>query len=232
MFDKNFRSQAEQQLRPIGANINRPGLSADHLTAPRRACSPWARAVAIANGALDLAILLLFLTSVPDVLDGAVAKASGTASPRGAFFDSVADRFTDALLFGGVAWYLATDPARTHRRAAPRRPRLLHAHQLRAGQGRVARLRRPGRDHGAGRAPARPGLRPPVRLAPRAGALADARAHRGHRRAAVRVASGGRRARRSRPPCPASVRWRARRAARTTERVKVRRERWAQRSRR
>ena len=47
------------------------------------------------------------------MLDGAVAKASGTASPRGAFFDSVADRFTDALLLGGVAWYLAsTQPGR------------------------------------------------------------------------------------------------------------------------
>ncbi|MEY2448658.1 MAG: CDP-diacylglycerol---glycerol-3-phosphate 3-phosphatidyltransferase, partial [Acidimicrobiaceae bacterium] len=62
--------------------------------------------VAIANGALRAGFLLLALTAVPDVLDGAVAKASGTASPRGAFFDSVADRVTDALLLGGVAWYL------------------------------------------------------------------------------------------------------------------------------
>ncbi len=59
-------------------------------------------------GALRLGLLLLVLTALPDVLDGAVAKASGTASPRGAFFDSVADRFTDALLFMGVAWHLAT----------------------------------------------------------------------------------------------------------------------------
>ncbi len=50
----------------------------------------------------------MILAAVPDLLDGAVAKASGTASRRGAFFDSVADRVTDALLFGGVAWYLAT----------------------------------------------------------------------------------------------------------------------------
>ena len=39
-------------------------------------------------------------------------SASGTASPRGAFFDSTIDRFTDALLFGGVAWHfsVAEDP--------------------------------------------------------------------------------------------------------------------------
>jgi CDP-diacylglycerol--glycerol-3-phosphate 3-phosphatidyltransferase len=58
-------------------------------------------------GHLHLGLLFLVLTGVPDILDGAVAKASGTASPRGAFFDSVADRVSDALLFGGVAWYFA-----------------------------------------------------------------------------------------------------------------------------
>ena len=32
MFDGRFRSQAEQHLRPIGANIQRTGVRADHLT--------------------------------------------------------------------------------------------------------------------------------------------------------------------------------------------------------
>ena len=40
-----------------------------------------------------------------DTLDGHVAKAAGTASARGAFFDSVADRVADSLIFGGLAWY-------------------------------------------------------------------------------------------------------------------------------
>jgi CDP-diacylglycerol--glycerol-3-phosphate 3-phosphatidyltransferase len=112
MFDKNLRVHVEKRLRPVGANIDKAGLSADHLTV-LGVVMALAASVAIANGALDLAVLLLALTAVPDVLDGAVAKASGTASPRGAFFDSVADRFTDALLFGGVAWYLATiEPGR------------------------------------------------------------------------------------------------------------------------
>src|SRR5688572_13317501 len=67
-----------------------------------------AAAVAIGNGALRGGLLLLVASAVPDLLDGAVAKASNTASSRGAFFDSVADRVTDALLLGGVAWYLAS----------------------------------------------------------------------------------------------------------------------------
>ena len=37
-----------------------------------------------------------------------MAKASGTTSVRGAFFDSVTDRVADALILGGVAWYLVS----------------------------------------------------------------------------------------------------------------------------
>ncbi len=107
MFDGHFRATAEQKLRPIGLRIRRTGISADHLTGfgVLMAC---ASAVAIGAGALRAGLVLLVLAAVPDVLDGAVAKASGTASPRGAFFDSVSDRVADAVLLGGVAWFLAT----------------------------------------------------------------------------------------------------------------------------
>lgn len=107
MFDGRFRAEAERTLKPVGQSLKRTGITADHLTL-LGICMSLAAAVAIGNGALRLGLLLLVLTALPDLLDGAVAKASGTASTRGAFFDSVADRFTDALLFGGVAWYLAT----------------------------------------------------------------------------------------------------------------------------
>lgn len=112
MFDGRFRAEAERTLKPVGAQIKRTGIRADHLTLLGIAMAA-AAAIAIASGALRAGLVLLILTALPDVLDGAVAKASGTASPRGAFFDSVADRFTDALLLIGVAWYLAdTQPGR------------------------------------------------------------------------------------------------------------------------
>jgi CDP-diacylglycerol--glycerol-3-phosphate 3-phosphatidyltransferase len=106
VFDKQFRSTVEERLQPVGSVLGRIGLTADHLTGIG-VIMAVAAAVAIGGGALRGGLLLLALTALPDVLDGAVAKASGTASPRGAFFDSVADRLTDALLLGGVAWYLA-----------------------------------------------------------------------------------------------------------------------------
>jgi CDP-diacylglycerol--glycerol-3-phosphate 3-phosphatidyltransferase len=112
MFDGRWRSTFEKGLRPIGASIRRTGITANHLTVTGLAMAV-AAAVAIANGSLRAGLLLLVLTAVPDVLDGAVAKASGTASPRGAFFDSVVDRVSDALLLGGIAWYLdSTQPGR------------------------------------------------------------------------------------------------------------------------
>src|SRR6266508_1891547 len=108
MFDKRLRGRVEKRLRPVASNLRRTGITADHLTLLGIVMAAGA-AVAIGSGALRGGLLLLILAAVPDVLDGAVAKAAGTASPRGAFFDSVADRFTDALLLGGVAWYLATE---------------------------------------------------------------------------------------------------------------------------
>lgn len=106
MLDGRWRTNIEKALKPVGANLLRMGLTADRITAVGVAMSA-AAAVAIATGHLSLGLLLLILTGLPDALDGAVAKAAGTSGPRGAFFDSVADRFSDTMLLGGVAWYLA-----------------------------------------------------------------------------------------------------------------------------
>jgi CDP-diacylglycerol--glycerol-3-phosphate 3-phosphatidyltransferase len=108
MLDGRWRTSFEKGLRPVGVSLRRTGITADHLTALGALMSVGA-AVAIGLGYLPLGFALVLLTAVPDVLDGAVAKASGTASPRGAFFDSVMDRVSDAFLLGGAAWYLARE---------------------------------------------------------------------------------------------------------------------------
>ena len=85
-------------------------MTADQFTALGLAMA-GVTAFAIGSGRLRLGFVLLIASAVPDLLDGAVAKASGTASKRGAFFDSVADRVTDSLVLGGIAWHLAaTEP--------------------------------------------------------------------------------------------------------------------------
>lgn len=110
MFDGRFRSRVDKGVGPIGTALGRTRLSPDHLTALGLLMAVPA-AVAIGTGRIGLGLILLIVSAVPDLLDGALAKASGKASTRGAFFDSVADRVTDGLILGGVAWYLQT----THR---------------------------------------------------------------------------------------------------------------------
>ncbi len=110
MFDGHWRQAVDRRTAPVGAALQRHGVTADVLTATGL-LSAIATALTVASGHLHIAIALLALTGLHDLLDGPVAKAAGTASARGAFFDSVVDRLSDALIMGGVAWYLVS----THR---------------------------------------------------------------------------------------------------------------------
>jgi CDP-diacylglycerol--glycerol-3-phosphate 3-phosphatidyltransferase len=91
----------------IGHRLVRLGISADHVTVAGVVLSA-VNAVVIGRGYLYVACALLIVGGLMDTLDGVVAKAAGTSSPRGAFFDSVADRVSDSFLLGGLAYYLAT----------------------------------------------------------------------------------------------------------------------------
>lgn len=106
MLDVRWRAKVERALEPVGRGLVRAGITADWLTVVGLGFSVLA-AVLIANGYLVWGAVGLVATGVPDILDGTVARHSGRAGPRGAFFDSVADRVSDALLLGGVAWYLS-----------------------------------------------------------------------------------------------------------------------------
>ena len=108
MFDGHLRAPVEKAVKPIGDRLRRTRLTPDHLTVVGLVVAV-AAAVSIALGWLALGLLLVIMAAPPDLLDGALAKASNTSSQRGAFFDSVVDRVTDSLLFGGVAWYFASN---------------------------------------------------------------------------------------------------------------------------
>ncbi len=105
MFDGRWRSAVDRSTGPVGTALHRRGITADVLTATGLV-SATATAWLVGTGHLHWAIILLIVTGLHDLLDGPVAKAAGTASVRGAFFDSVTDRVADAVLMGGVSWYL------------------------------------------------------------------------------------------------------------------------------
>jgi archaetidylinositol phosphate synthase len=55
---------------------------------------------------LPLGLALFAISGFIDMVDGAVARTTGTASTRGAFVDGVLDRYVEALLSLGLMIYL------------------------------------------------------------------------------------------------------------------------------
>jgi len=114
MFDGNMRDQVDRGVQPVGAALVNMGITADVMTLVGIGMSA-AAAVVIGSGHLGWGLVMMILTGLPDLLDGAIAKAAGTSSLRGAYFDSVSDRLADIMLFSGVAWHLsATNDGQIH----------------------------------------------------------------------------------------------------------------------
>ncbi len=106
MLDGRWRASVERGLEPVGRGLHRLGVSPDVLTIIGLVVS-LATGVVIADGRLVLGLVGVILSGLPDILDGTVARSSGRAGPRGAFFDSVCDRVADAAILAGIAWHLS-----------------------------------------------------------------------------------------------------------------------------
>ncbi len=94
--------------KPLVAWCVRVGISPNLLTVLGTLCCGVAGAM-FSAGWIHAAGWTLGLTAFFDVIDGAVARASGKASVFGSFFDSTLDRVADAFLFGGLAFFFASD---------------------------------------------------------------------------------------------------------------------------
>lgn len=105
LLDGTWRRPIDAAVAPFGRGFRRLGVRADHLTGLGCVLAAVS-GVLMATGHVIWALVAGLAAVLPDLLDGAVAKASGTTSKRGAYFDSVADRVSDTFLFIGVAWYL------------------------------------------------------------------------------------------------------------------------------
>lgn len=109
MLDQKLRGLWDRMVRPVGRALGRSGLSANAVTTSGlviQAVVGWA----IIDGRLVLAGLIAIVGALADGLDGAVAKAKGSASPFGAFYDSTVDRISDALYFVPLAWLYGVAP--------------------------------------------------------------------------------------------------------------------------
>jgi CDP-diacylglycerol--glycerol-3-phosphate 3-phosphatidyltransferase len=97
------RNSFRHVTEPAGHALAKAGFTANSLTVIGLAGSVGAGFL-IASGYARVGGLLSLLSGLPDMLDGAVAKATGRSSRRGAFLDSVVDRLSDAAVLAGIIW--------------------------------------------------------------------------------------------------------------------------------
>ncbi|MEK6977300.1 MAG: CDP-alcohol phosphatidyltransferase family protein [Candidatus Hydrothermarchaeota archaeon] len=104
MLSARLRGSSDRIVLPL-ARVLAKVASPNAVTAFGLVCSLLAT-LAFASGALPMAFLFLFLAALADLLDGAVAKASGRVTELGGFLDSVTDRYSDSLILLGLMLYL------------------------------------------------------------------------------------------------------------------------------
>lgn len=108
MLDAHTRQFWRRALDPIGRGLARIGITANGLTAAGLVITA-AAAWLVATDRPVLGGWVLLAGSLADTFDGPVARASDTASVAGGFYDSVADRTSDALILFAVVWSVRDD---------------------------------------------------------------------------------------------------------------------------
>jgi phosphatidylglycerophosphate synthase len=96
-----YRSLYESTTIPLGRMCLRVGLTPDTLTLISLALGAVA-AYVTARGAFLWGIFFILAMGAADMLDGATARAGGTANPYGTVFDHVIDRYAEFLILLGI----------------------------------------------------------------------------------------------------------------------------------
>ena len=90
----------------IALILHRLGISANFLTLFGLALAGLSGWLAY-QGNFFWASAALLGSGLVDLMDGAVARVSGKASPFGGIFDSTLDRYGDAFIFTGLVFYFS-----------------------------------------------------------------------------------------------------------------------------
>jgi len=107
LIELRVRSRIDTIIGPTGRFLAKIGVRPNHVTLGGLAITLFG-SVMLARGSLELGAILILVGSALDGLDGAVARAAGTASKRGALIDSVSDRIGETSMFAALAFWLTT----------------------------------------------------------------------------------------------------------------------------
>ena len=103
------RDAISKALTPLGTKLARAGVNPDVITVIGTIGAVAGAVVFFPKGGTWLFYGTLVITAfvLLDIVDGAVARASGNPTTFGAVLDSTCDRVADAAIFASVAWYYA-----------------------------------------------------------------------------------------------------------------------------
>jgi CDP-diacylglycerol--glycerol-3-phosphate 3-phosphatidyltransferase len=101
------RAAVSKAVDPVGRWLAGVGVSPNVITSIGTAGVVAAALVFYPRGWFFGGTLIITAFVLLDILDGAVARAGGTASPFGGVLDSTGDRAADAAIFGALVWYFA-----------------------------------------------------------------------------------------------------------------------------
>jgi len=93
-------------MDPIALAVGRTGLTPNAVTALGLAGSLGAAAL-VAGGHFLIGGLLVLASAALDLLDGALARATGRVTRFGAVFDATLDRLGEAAVLGGVLFHFS-----------------------------------------------------------------------------------------------------------------------------
>jgi CDP-diacylglycerol---glycerol-3-phosphate 3-phosphatidyltransferase len=99
-----FRNLFKGIFEPIAAFLTRLGVYPNTITISGLVGHSIAAYFA-ATGQMTIAGILLLIIAPFDFLDGMMARMRGESSRFGAFVDSVTDRYSELVIFGGLLYY-------------------------------------------------------------------------------------------------------------------------------
>lgn len=99
-------NRIETLLARIARTLHRYRITPNILTLSGLTIN-FLAAVLYYQGWMVVAGWVILFAGLFDMLDGAVARAGHQATPFGGFLDSVVDRYSDFVIFGGVLAYFA-----------------------------------------------------------------------------------------------------------------------------
>jgi len=103
-FSDRMRVTFKGVLDPIGAFFNRLGIFPNTMTLLGLAGNIIA-AILLALGYMTIGGIVVLVMGLIDTLDGTMARLRGMPAEFGSFVDSVTDRYSELVIFGGLLYY-------------------------------------------------------------------------------------------------------------------------------